>query len=67
MNKEKRTGNRDELPLVLEVSDIQKIMGVSMTRADEVVDRPEFPALRSGGRIRSSREGFFEWIAKNRV
>ncbi len=67
MNKEKRTGNRDELPLVLEVSDIQKIMGVSMTTAHELVHRPDSPAFRSGRLIRISREAFFEWMAKNRV
>lgn len=67
MNTTRRTGNRNELPLVLEVSDIQKIMGVSRTTAYELVHRPDFPACRWGRLIRISREAFFEWIARNRI
>ena len=55
------------MPLVLEVSDIQRIMGISRTTAYELVHRPDFPAFRSGRLIRISREAFFEWMAKNRI
>ncbi|MBQ9167795.1 MAG: helix-turn-helix domain-containing protein [Oscillospiraceae bacterium] len=67
MSKTRRTGSMDELPLVLEVSDIQRIMGISRTTAYELVHRPDFPAFRSGRLIRISREAFFEWMAKNRI
>ena len=67
MSKTRRMGSMDELPLVLEVSDIQRIMGISRTTAYELVHRPDFPAFRSGRLIRISREAFFEWMAKNRI
>ena len=67
MNTTRRTGNRNELPLVLEVSDIQKIMGVSRTTAYELVHRPDFPAFRSGRLIRIGREAFFEWMERKRI
>ena len=67
MSKTRRTGSMDELPLILEVSDIQRIMGISRTTAYELVHRPDFPAFRSGRLIRISREAFFEWMAKNRI
>ena len=67
MSKTRHTGSMDELPLVLKVSDIQRIMGISRTTAYELVHRPDFPAFRSGRLIRISREAFFEWMAKNRI
>lgn len=67
MSKTRHTGSMDELPLVLEVFDIQRIMGISRTTAYELVHRPDFPAFRSGRLIRISREAFFEWMAKNRI
>ena len=67
MSKTRHTGSMDELPRVLEVSDIQRIMGISRTTAYELVHRPDFPAFRSGRLIRISREAFFEWMAKNRI
>ena len=57
----------NELPLVLEVSDIQRIMGISRATAYELVHKPDFPAFRSGRLIRISREAFFEWMARNRI
>ena len=67
MSKTRHTGSMDELPLVLEVCDIQRIMGISRTTAYELVHRPDFPAFRSGRLIRISREALFEWMAKNRI
>ena len=55
------------MPLVLEVSDIQRIMGISRATAYELVHRPDFPAFLSGRLIRISREAFFEWMARNRI
>ena len=55
------------MPLVLEVSDIQRIMGISRATAYELVHRPDFPAFCSGRLIRISREAFFEWMARNRI
>ena len=67
MSKIRHTGSMNELPLVLEVSDIQRIMGISRATAYELVHKPDFPAFRSGRLIRISRESFFEWMARNRI
>ena len=48
MSENKRLNNYDELPLVLDVADIQRIMGISRVTAYELVHTPGFPAFRSG-------------------
>ena len=50
MSENKRLNNYDELPLVLDVADIQRIMGISRVTAYELVHTPGFPAFRSGRR-----------------
>ena len=57
MSENKRLNNYDELPLVLDVADIQRIMGISRVTAYELVHTPGFPAFRS-------KIAFFEWMAK---
>ena len=56
--------NYDELPLVLDVEDVQRIMGISRTSAYELVHTPRFPAFRSGRLIKIIKEAFFEWMKK---
>lgn len=46
MSEKKRLRNYEELPLVLDVADIQQIMGISRTSAYELVRTPGFPAFR---------------------
>lgn len=64
MSDNKRLNNYDELPLVLDVADIRRIMGISRVSAYELVHTPGFPAFRSGRLIRVSRKVFFDWMAK---
>ena len=64
MSENKRLNNYDELPLVLDVADIQRIMGISRVTAYELVHTPGFPAFRSGRLIKVSKIAFFEWMAK---
>ena len=52
MSENKRLNNYDELPLVLDVADIQRIMGISRVTAYELIHTPGFPAFRSGRLIK---------------
>ncbi len=45
MNDKKRLSNYDDLPLVLDVADIQRIMGISRVSTYELVHTPGFPAF----------------------
>lgn len=64
MNEKQRIRNYDDLPLVLDVADIQRIMGISRMSAYELVHTPGFPAFRSGRLIKVSKKAFFDWMAK---
>ena len=57
MSNKKRLNSYEDLPLVLDVADIQRIMGISRASAYELVHTPGFPAFRS-------KTAFFEWMAK---
>ena len=63
-DQNRRPTNYDNLPLVLDVEDIQRIMGISRTSAYELVHTPGFPAFRSGRLIKVSKAAFFEWMKK---
>ena len=64
MSDDKKLKNYDDLPLVLDVSDIRRIMGISRASAYELVHTPGFPAFRRGRLIKVSKIAFFEWMAK---
>ncbi|MEY8425267.1 helix-turn-helix domain-containing protein [Lachnospiraceae bacterium 38-14] len=64
MSDNKKLKNYDDLPLVLDVSDIRRIMGISRASAYELVHTPGFPAFRSGRLIKVSKKAFFDWMAK---
>ena len=64
MNDNKRLKNYDDLPLVLDVADIRRIMGISRVSAYELVHTPGFPAFRSGRLIKVSKKAFFDWMEK---
>ncbi len=55
MNDKKRLNSYEDLPLVLDVADIQRIMGISRASAYELVHTPGFPAFRRGGLSRSAK------------
>lgn len=63
MKEKQKFRNYEDLPLVLDVADIQGIMGISRTSAYELVHTPGFPAFRSGRLIRVSKQAFFDWMA----
>lgn len=64
MSEKKRLKSYEELPLVLDVADIQQIMGISRTSAYELVHTPGFPAFRRGRLIKISKKAFFAWMEK---
>lgn len=66
MSENKRLNNYDELPLVLDVADIQRIMGISRVTAYELVHTPGFPAFRSGRLIKVSKIAFFRMDGKGK-
>lgn len=67
MNKKEKLCSYDELPLVLDVPDIQRVMGISKTSAYELVHTPGFPAFRSSRLIKVSKQAFFDWMAQSHV
>ena len=64
MNDNRKLKSYDDLPLVLDVADIQRIMGISRVSAYELVHAPGFPAFRSGRLIKVSKKAFFDWMEK---
>ena len=65
MSENGRLKSYDDLPLVLDVVDIQRIMGISRVSAYELVHTPGFPAFRSGRLIKVSKKAFFDWMAQS--
>ena len=60
MNHNNRLKSYDELPLVLDVADIQRVMGISRASAYELVHSP------SGRLIKVSKRAFFAWMERSR-
>ena len=63
MSNKKRLNSYEDLPLVLDVADIQQIMGISRASAYELVHTPGFPAFRRGRLIKVSKIAFLDWMA----
>ena len=58
MNDKKRLNSYEDLPLVLDVADVQRIMGISRASAYELVHTHGFPAFRRGRLIKVSKIAF---------
>ena len=56
--------NYDELPLYLNALDISKLLGVSKSKAYELMSRNEVPSIKLGGRVLVEREKFINWLDK---
>ena len=52
----------DELPLMLSVPDVAKVLGISRAGAYELVKSKGFPSLTIGSRIIVPKEKFIAWI-----
>ena len=55
----------DELPLMLSVQEIAKVLGISKTSAYELVRTKGFPVLKIGSRLVVPKEKFREWVEQN--
>jgi excisionase family DNA binding protein len=54
--------HQDELPLVLTMEHIQKILGLSRLKAYELPHQQGFPVVRFGRAIRVPRDAFLKWL-----
>ena len=52
----------DDLPLFLNAELISKVLGVSLSRAYELMHDKEFPAVHVGSRIVVPKEQFQKWV-----
>ena len=58
--------NYDELPLMLSVSQVAKVLGISRTSTYDLVKEKDFPSITIGSRIVVPKEELILWI-KNQV
>ena len=56
----------DELPLILSVSQVAKVLGISRTSTYDLVKEKDFPSLTIGSRIVVPKEDLILWI-KNQI
>lgn len=63
--KESKYSSYDDLPLMLNVQMIADVLGISRSKAYELVSSAGFPALKLGNRIIVPREQFVEWVRQS--
>lgn len=52
----------DDMPVILNVSSIQRILGISRAKAYELVKSDGFPRVKIGKRIAVPKGAFEEWL-----
>ena len=57
--------NYDELPLLLNTTQLADLLGVSHSSVYELIQEPSFPSLRIGKRIVIPKEELRQWISDN--
>ena len=57
--------NREEIPFVLDVSDIMNIMKVGRNNAYEIMNEIGFTVKKEGRLKRVSRDKFLAWLENN--
>lgn len=55
--------NADDLPLMLTVSDVSKILGISMNTAYDLIRSGTIKSVRVGRQIRVSKPALLEFIS----
>lgn len=58
------TCSPNELPLILNASDVAAILGISRAKAYQLFHRLDFPTLTLDKRLLVRRELFFQWLDK---
>ena len=52
----------EELPLMMNMTDVAAVLGISRAGAYKLAHSADFPAFQSGRRIVVSREKFIDWL-----
>lgn len=52
----------DELPVILNVSDIQFVLGIGKRQAYDLANSGEFRVVRIGNRIKIPKDSFQKWL-----
>lgn len=52
----------DNLPITLTVSDISKVMGLSLAKTYELTRRRDFPCIHVGRRLVVPKSSFIKWL-----
>ena len=55
----------DELPLLLNVKQVARLLGISDSGAYELIQEDDFPSLRIGKRIVVPKEELRKWISNH--
>ncbi|MNW40143.1 Helix-turn-helix domain protein [compost metagenome] len=58
--------NRQDYPLVLQIKDVQQILGFSKSMAYEIAKAPDFPVIKINTRMVVYRDEFFSWLDSKR-
>ena len=64
IDKERRTGSYDDLPMSLNADDISAVLNISIGNAYNLLHREDFPTIHIGKRMVVPRDRFFAWIEK---
>jgi len=59
MNKYK---SQEELPLVLNASNISMALGISRSKSYEILNNINFPSIRIGKKLIVTKYSFLEWL-----
>ncbi len=59
---QKQYRSLDELPLMLNMTDVAAVLGISRAGAYKLAHSKDFPAFQIGRRIVISRERFLGWL-----
>ena len=62
--KESKYKSYDELPLMLSVTDMAEVLGISRAGAYELVKAEGFPAFSVGSRIIIPKDEFISWVKR---
>ena len=58
----KQYHNFEELPLMMNMTDVAAALGISRAGAYKLAHNSDFPAFQIGSRIVVSREKFLDWL-----
>ena len=59
--------NREEYPVILQVSHVKELLGVAPSTVYELFKAPDFPAIVINSRKLVYRDQFFKWLDGKQV